>query len=194
MNIVVQGFAALRCKCQPIVDVSIPMQSCILSLTLIFGLCVQPALIADEPTRRPELKFIGNGKAIILEPEIQEKVILQVEAVYKTCNLNSDRHSFLKQDDPESIWKQVTSGLHILLKYPTPVTLGEHTILEIVQGFPTDFPTQPIARNGEHIIFHAKCDGFEMIKLMCLEGFAQYLPGGYARSCNVLREIELKAD
>ena len=79
----------------------------------------------------------------------------------------------------------------IYLVYATPITLRlpRREVVVSQAAFSlsdTSFIGQPLLHHDGRTTFVAKCDGMEMLRLMCMPELATYFPPGYRRSCHAL--------
>ena len=156
----------------------IALASAVLAATACVG-----AYAADEPI---ELVFKVDNRPITLPDEVRNALRDQADIILRHCAYDGGDHE-------ERVWLEaLAKPSSIRLIYATPVRVKplrrDITVSDAVfsLGDP-EFLGSPVLYHEGRTTLVFKCDGTNMLELMCMPELAAYFPPSYQRNCNVVR-------
>ncbi len=141
------------------------------------------ALAADEPI---ELVFKVDGRAITLADELHDALRSQADKILRHCAYDAG-------DREERVWREaLAEPSSIRLIYAAPIRLRlprrEIPISEAVFSFgDPEFLGSPVLHHTGRTTLVFKCDGIDMLELMCMPELAAYFPPSYQKNCQIVR-------
>ncbi len=140
-------------------------------------------LAADEPI---ELVFKVDGQAITLADALHDSLREQADNILRHCAYDAG-------DREERVWSEaLAEPSSIRLIYAAPIRLRlprrEIPISEAVFAFgDPEFLGSPVLHHAGRTMLVFKCDGSDMLELMCMPELAAYFPPSYQNNCQIVR-------
>ena len=151
----------------------------------LFPACPAPGQSADaEP---PRVTLTVAGQPVALPHALRRNLRDRADKIVRYCGYDGG-------DQPQEVWLDAMAApSHIYLIYAQPIRLRlprrEIPISEALLLIEdTSFLNQPLLRHEDQTTAVFKCDGMDMLLLMCLPGLAAHFPPAYQRNCNVLQQ------
>ncbi len=135
-----------------------------------------------------DLVFKINHRPINLSDDVREALSKQADRIARNCGYDAG-------DREEQVWRDaIAEPSTIRLIYRSPIQLKlprrEIVVSDVVFSL-TDpnFLGSPILHHSGRTTLVFKCDGLDMIKLMCMPELKTYFPPGYQRNCQILNRM-----
>ncbi len=134
------------------------------------------------------LVFKVDGRPVTLADDVRLALIEQADKIVRNCAYDAG-------DREERVWRQaLAEPSSIRLIYAAPVrlrrlrreVLASEAVLSL--GDP-NFIGSPVLHDAGSTTLVFKCDGTDMIRLMCMPGLKAHFPPGYQRNCHILRRF-----
>lgn len=148
---------------------------------------------ADAAGAGAHVALIAQGAPVTLSGLEQSQIAKRVEVLMVGCAMTSVTFPelFAARSLPAE-WESARAGSHLYVRFPTPLlaTRGRVQISEVVIGLEDPRLIGPeLARHGEDVVGHVKCDGHRALALMCATALRHHLRPGQAASCKVYDTI-----
>ncbi len=163
--------------------------------SLLAGAVLAAAIsVAISVTAQPgsgqgiELVFKVDDRLVSLGDDLRLALIGQADKIVRDCAYDAG-------DREERVWRQaVAEPSSIRLIYAAPVRLRRlrREVLASEAVFSLRDPNfigSPVLHHGGRTTLVFKCDGTDMIRLMCIPGLKAHFPPGYQRNCHILRRL-----
>ena len=141
------------------------------------------AFAADEPI---ELVFKIDSRPITLSDEVRIELRDQADLILRHCAYDGGDHE-------ERVWLEaLAEPSSIRLTYATPIQIKllrrEILVSDAVfsLGEP-EFLGSPVLHHEGRTSLVFKCDGTNMLELMCMPELAAYFPANYQINCQIVR-------
>ena len=151
------------------------------TILLAVNAAAQPA--DDEAIH---VAFKVNGQPVPLSDDVRDELRNQADKIVRRCGYDGG-------DQEEQVWRAaLAEPSSISLVYDTPIELRlprrEILISEAVFSLRNgNFLGQPILYHEGRTTLVFKCDGTDMLVLMCMPELAALFPPGYQRNCHIVR-------
>ncbi len=138
---------------------------------------------ASEEVSRVRLTV--DGTTIPLSDDTRAVLTQHADAIVRSCAYDAG-------DQEAQLWRSaLAEPSSIYLAYATPITLtlARREVVVSQATFSlsdTSFIGQPLLHREGRTTGVAKCDGMEMLELMCAPELSTHFPPGYGRSCQTL--------
>lgn len=160
----------------------------VLALAALLAVALMPASLAsaqspDAEPPRVTLRIVGQK--VMLPDDLRQDLRDRADKIVRRCGYDGG-------DQPIQVWKDALAApSHIHLSYASPIGLQlprrEIPISEALFLIEDQsFLNQPLLHHDGRTTAVFKCDGPDMLSLMCLPGLAAYFPPGYQDNCDVL--------
>ena len=152
--------------------------------TIIFIAVNAKAQLAEDPAILVD--FVVDGQSVPLSDNVRKELINQADKIVRRCGYDGG-------DQQQQIWRDsLAQPSFIRLVYATPIqiSLPRRLILVSEAMFllrDTNFLSQPILYHDGRVTLVFKCDGLQMLLLMCMPELKALFPLAYQRSCDVVR-------
>lgn len=143
------------------------------------------ARFKDRETPNVTLKV--SGQLVDLAGVLHDELAIQADKIVRSCAYDSG-------DRAEEFWHDALaepSSIRLVYAAPIKLRLPRRSILISEAVFSlkdTKFLGQPSLHYNGRTTSVAKCDGQEMLGLMCMPDLAMYFPPGYQVHCHSVRQ------
>ena len=131
--------------------------------------------------------FKVNGQLVTLADDVRDDLRNKADIIVRRCGYDGG-------DQEEQVWHQaLAEPSSIRLVYATPIALRlprrEILISEAVFSIRNaNFLGQPILHHDGRTTRVFKCDGMDMLYLMCMPVLEAHFPPGYQENCQIVRQ------
>jgi hypothetical protein len=156
----------------------------VLAATILLAVNAAAQPTADETI---EVVFKVNDNPITLSDDVRDQLRSQADKIVRHCGYDGG-------DQEAQVWRQaLAESKSIRLVYATPIELAlprrKILISEAVFSLRNaNFLGQPILHHDGRTTRVFKCDGTDMLLLMCMPELEAYFPPGYQGNCHIVRQ------
>lgn len=165
---------------------------------LLMPWTIQAADLIDELKEiPPAAQVVVHGTTQPVSPEQTPAVLEAMKTLLKGCRSDSKTQpsAFKPYDKYPYDWDRArdalrrTSYIDVSLGKLEKLPAGNklvYTKYIMLETPPGNWPAKYLAVNdGEQTIRFGGCNGFDVVKLICMPGIMAYMPEGYAAACKV---------
>ena len=163
------------------------------TISLFMGLVVASIILfavsaKAQPAEDPAMlvNLVADGQSVPLSDNVRKELGDQADKIVRRCGYDGG-------DQKQQIWcDSLAQPSSIRLVYATPIqiNLPRRRILVSEAMFllkDENFLSQPILYHDGRVTLVFKCDGLQMLVLMCMPEMKALFPPAYQRSCEVVR-------
>ncbi len=130
--------------------------------------------------------FKVNGRPVTLSAKVRDDVRDQADKIVRHCGYDGG-------DQEQQVWRDAlaeTSSIHLVYAAPIEIKLPRR-VISISQAMfsfgDENFLNQPILYHDERTTRVFKCDGMDILMLMCVPELKTYFPPAYQKNCHIIR-------
>lgn len=153
------------------------------------GILAGNAGAQQAESQAAQAELVVDGQPVPLAEDVSAELGRRADTIVRNCSYDGG-------DRSPDIWRDalsLPSAVRLVYSDPIQVTLPRRRILVSQAVFSLgngSFLEQPVFHHEGHTIAVAKCDGMQMLKLMCMTGLKSHFPPAYQRNCEIVRAAD----
>jgi hypothetical protein len=164
-----------------------PVRPAYVALAVLAATFVAPTAVAQTPqVANVDIELRIKGERIELAGNLRRTLTDRADRIVRHCGYDAG-------DRDDRVWRKALAEPSIIrLVYAKPVRLRlpRRTVMISQAVFSLGDPGflgSPILRHAGRTTLVFKCDGTEMLRLMCMPKLKALFPPGYQKHCNIVR-------